>query len=69
MARHDGHRVSPATVLRLLREEGLILPAEYQRERRKLAQRRRAAFAAEPTAPNQVWQLDFSEFEITTGGT
>lgn len=48
---------------------GLILPAEYQRERRKLAQRRRAAFAAEPTGPNQVWQLDFSEFETTTGGT
>ena len=69
MARHDGHRVSQATVLRLLREEGLILPAEYQRERRKLAQRRRAAFAAEPTGPNQVWQLDFSEFETTTGGT
>ena len=69
MCRHDGHRVSQATVLRLLRDEGLLLPAAYQRERRQLAARRKAAFATEPTGPNQVWQLDFSEFETTTGGT
>jgi len=69
MVRHDGHVVSEATVLRLLRDEGLILPARYQRERRQLAQRRKAAFATEPTGPNQVWQLDFSEFEATSGGT
>ncbi|WP_196780895.1 IS3 family transposase [Nocardioides sambongensis] len=69
MVRHDEHVVSEATVLRTLREEGLILPAHYQRERRKLAERRKAAFANEPTGPNQVWQLDFSEFETTTGGT
>ncbi|MGV9638571.1 transposase [Nocardia rhamnosiphila] len=69
MCRFEGYRVSQATVLRLLRDEGLLLPAAYQRERRQLAQRRRAAFAVEPTGPNQVWQLDFSEFETTTGGT
>ncbi|MGC0272879.1 transposase [Pseudactinotalea sp. Z1739] len=69
MTRHDGHRVSQSTVLRLLRDEGLILPAHYQRERRRLAERRKAAFATEPTGPNQVWQLDFSEYETTTGGT
>nr|WP_187361682.1 integrase core domain-containing protein [Phytoactinopolyspora mesophila] len=69
MVRHDGHVVSQATVLRALRDEGLLLPAHYQRERRKLAERRKAAFAETPTAPNQVWQLDFSEFETTTGGT
>lgn len=69
MCRYDGHRVSEATVLRLLRDEGLLLEANYQRERRQHAQRRKAAFATEPTAPNQVWQLDFSEFETTTGGT
>lgn len=69
MARHDGHRVSEATVLRVLRDEGLLLPAHYQRERRQLAARRKAAFATEPTGPNQVWQLDFSEFETTAGGT
>src|SRR5687767_3460104 len=60
MCRHDGHRVSPATVLRLLRDEGLLLEVTYQRERRQLAARRRAAFATEPTGPNQVRQLDFS---------
>jgi putative transposase len=69
MCRHDGHRVSQATVLRLLRDEGLLLEATYQRERRQLAARRRAAFATEPTGPNQVWQLDFSDFETTAGGT
>lgn len=69
MVRHEGHVVSEATVLRTLRDEGRILPARYQRERRKLAERRKAAFAKEPTGPNQVWQLDFSEFETTTGGT
>jgi HTH-like domain len=69
MVRHHGHVVSEATILRLLRDEGLILPAHYQRERRKLAERRKAAFAVEPTGPNQVWQLDFSEFETTSGGT
>lgn len=69
MVRYDGHRVSQATVLRLLRDEGLILPAAYQRERRQLAARRKAVFATEPSGPNQVWQLDFSEFETSTGGT
>lgn len=43
-------------------------PAHYQRERRKLAERRKAAFGAEPTGPNQVWQLEFSEFETTSSG-
>jgi hypothetical protein len=61
--------VSEATVLRLLRDEGLLLPAHYQRERRKLAERSKAAFATDPTGPNQVWQLDFSELETTSGGT
>ena len=69
MIRHDGHRVSQATVLRLLRDDGLILPAEYQKQRRELAADRKAAFAQTPTGPNQVWQLDFSEFETIQGGT
>jgi len=68
MCRHDGLPVSAATVMRLLREEGLLLEANYQRERRQLAARLKAAFAVEPTGPNQVWQLDFTEFETTSGG-
>lgn len=39
---------------------GLLLPGNYQRERRELAERRKAAFAAESTGPNQVWRLEFS---------
>jgi transposase InsO family protein len=66
---HDGHVDCEAMILRLLRDEGLILPAAYQRERRSLAEHRKAAFGKEPTGPNQVWQLDFSEFETTAGGT
>jgi transposase InsO family protein len=69
MVRHNGHVVSEATVLRLMRDKGLILPAKCQKERRELAERRKAAFASEPSGPNQVWQLDFSEFETTRGGT
>ena len=52
MVRHEGHKVSQATILRLLRDEGLILPAHYQRERRQLAERWKAAFATEATGPN-----------------
>lgn len=69
MVRHDGIVCSESTILRLLGDEGLLLPVKYQRERRQLAERRKAAFAQEPTGPNQVWQLDFSEFETTSGGT
>lgn len=69
MARHDGHRVSQSTVRRIFDEEGRLLKADYQRERRRLAQARKAAFADPPTGPNQVWQFDFSEFVTTGGGT
>ena len=69
MCRWDGRHVSQATVLRLLRDEGLLPEANYQRERRQLAARRKAAFATEPGGPNQVRQLDFSEFGTTGGGT
>ena len=57
MVRHDGYVVSEATVLRLLRDEGLILPAYYQRERRRLAERRTAAFAKESTGPGLAARL------------
>src|SRR5450830_1500257 len=70
MVRHDGHAVSQATILRLLRDEDLILEANYQRERRQLAARRKAAFATEPTGPipaSSSWTTP--EFETTSGGT
>jgi hypothetical protein len=49
-----GHRAAAAA------RRGAAAEANYQRERRALAARRKAAFATEPTGPNQVWQLDFS---------
>ena len=69
MARHDGYRLAQRTVARLLDAEGLLLKQDYQRQRRELANARKAAFAAPPTGPNQVWQLDFSAYETTAGGT
>ena len=44
MARHEGHQLTMSTVLRVLRDEGLLLEASYQRERRRLAAERKAAF-------------------------
>ena len=54
MARHGGHRVSMSTTARILDDAGLLLKADYQRERRDLAQQRKAAFAKTPTGPNMV---------------
>ena len=69
MVGHDGHRLSPSTVLQIMADEGLLLHADYQKQRRELAKQRKAAFAAPPTGPNRVWQFDFSEYETTGGGT
>jgi transposase InsO family protein len=66
--RVDGHHAPDATVLRALRRSGRVQPIDYQAERRQLAQARRAAFVVPPTGPNQVWQLDFSEYETRHGG-
>ena len=64
----DGHQAPDSTVLRALKRTGRVLPVDYQAERRQHAQARRAAFVVPPSAPNQVWQLDFSEFETRHGG-
>lgn len=69
MLRADGVHVSRSSVERALRRRHLLLPARYQTERRQLAAARRAAFVEPPTRRNRVWQMDFSEFETTTGGT
>ena len=67
--RVDGHLAPDSTVLRALKRTGRVLAVDYQAERRQLAEARRAAFVVPPSAPNQVWQLDFSEFETRHGGT
>lgn len=60
MTRHDGHKVSQATLLQLLRDEGLLLPSDVHKQRRELAKDRKAVFAKIPNGPNQVWQLDLA---------
>ena len=69
LIRADGQAAPDSTVLRALRRTGRLLPVDYQAERRQHAQARRAAFVVPPSGPNQVWQLDFSEFETRMGGT
>ncbi|GAA2078255.1 IS3 family transposase [Actinomadura alba] len=64
----DGIAGSASSVERAMRRRDLLQPIDYQGERRELAKARKAAFADPPTRPNQVWQLDFSEYETTTGG-
>ena len=68
LMRADGHTLSCSSVRRAMRRRGLLQPVDYQGERRELARARKAAFADPPTGPNQVWQLDFSEYETTGGG-
>ncbi|HEY4621867.1 MAG TPA: DDE-type integrase/transposase/recombinase, partial [Gaiellaceae bacterium] len=68
LIRADGHEAHDSTVLRALRRTGRVLPVDYQAERRQLAQARRAAFVVPPSGPNQVWQLDFTEYETRHGG-
>lgn len=51
-----------------MRRRGVLQPIGYQGERRELAKARTAAFADPPVRPNQVWQLDFSEYETARGG-
>ena len=64
----DGHATSVSTVERAMRRRSLLQPIDYQGERREFARARKAAFAELPARCNQVWQLDFSEYETTAGG-
>lgn len=68
LMRADGITTSMSSVERAMRRRGLLQPVDYTGQRRELAKARKAAFADPPTAPMQVWQLDFSEYETTTGG-
>jgi putative transposase len=69
MLRADGVHVSASSVARAMKRRDLLLPIRYQRERRAFAAARKAAFAEPPRRRNRVWQMDFTEFETTWGGT
>jgi len=69
MLRADGVCVSASSVARAMKRRDLLLPIRYQRERRAFAAARKTAFAAPPAHRNRVWQMDFTEFETTWGGT
>ena len=69
LMRIDGFDAPDSTVYRALKRTGRVLEVNYQAERRQHAEARRAAFVVPPSGPNQVWQLDFTEFVTRMGGT
>jgi putative transposase len=69
LLRIDGIDAPDSTVYRALKRTGRVLEVNYQAERRQHAEARRAAFVVPPSGPNQVWQLDFTEFATRHGGT
>jgi putative transposase len=60
----EGWKVGKKLVYRLYREEGLIL-RHKPRKRRRASLHRRERFR--PTAPNQVWSLDFVADQLADG--
>ena len=68
LMRLDGHHAPDSTVYRALKRTGRVLEVDYHAERRQHAEARRAAFVVAPSGPNQVWQLDFTQFETRMGG-
>lgn len=65
----DGRWTNESTVKRVLRRNDLLLPVNHTVITRDLAAARRAAFVVPPSRRNQVWQLDFSEYETTVQST
>ena len=63
ITRTDGIAVSDSTALRALKRQDRVLSPDYRRARRDLTAARRAAFVVPPSGPNQVWQMDFTEYE------
>lgn len=53
---------------RVLARNGLVLPANYTGEVRRLAGVRKETFIDPPARRNRLWQADFSEFETAGAG-
>jgi putative transposase len=60
----EGWKVGKKLVYRLYREEGLTLRYKARRKRRAALHRRERV---RPTAPNQVWSLDFVADQLADG--
>jgi transposase InsO family protein len=60
--------VSDSTMYRVLARNGLVLPANYTGEVRRLAGVRKETFIDPPVRRNRLWQADFSEFETAGAG-
>lgn len=65
----DGIPAAESTVKRVLGRNDLLLPVNHTAVLRELAAARRAAFVIPPWRRNQVWQLDFSEYETLAEST
>lgn len=64
LLKREGWNVGKKLVYRLYREEGLTL-RHKPRRRRRASMHRRERF--QPTAPNQVWSLDFVADQLADG--
>jgi len=64
LLRREGWKVGKYLVYRLYKEEGLTLRQRLRRRRRVAVHRRERR---KPTAPNQVWSLDFVADQLADG--
>jgi len=60
LATHDGIEVSSMTIMRYLRNAGLVIPQPKKRPRSSYIR-----FEAE--LPNETWQTDFTHYRLATG--
>jgi putative transposase len=64
LLRREGWLVNAKRIYRLYREEGLIVRTK---QRRKMAQRQRAATTGQAERPNQCWSMDFVSDRFADG--
>lgn len=66
--RIDDYVVLVSTVERAMRRRNLLPPKNIKGNAAKWLKRGKRRLLIPPIGPTRVWQLDFSEFETTTGG-
>jgi len=60
----DRLTVSPSTVYRWLKEEGLLMAPRYQWEVRRLERAARKKYLKRPDKPDQLWQVDVTFVDL-----